>query len=268
MKLKTVEVNGKTYAEVSDGKPVFLADDGKEIAVDVPHTTATITRLNSEAKGHRERAEKAEVDLKKFEGIEDAEAARKAIETLKNIDEGKLLTAGKVQEIKDAAKKAAEQQVEAANKSGAEKLAITEKERDAFRSDLYAEKIGGSFTRSKLIADKAAIPADMMQARFGSAFKVEDGKIIAYDGVGNKLFSRSRAGEIADFDEALEMLVDQYPYKDQILKGANHSGSGARPGAGGMNGGKRTISRSEFAKLGPAEQRAVAVGKDAVTIVD
>jgi hypothetical protein len=32
MKLKTVEVNGATYAEVSDGKPVFVLDDGKEIA--------------------------------------------------------------------------------------------------------------------------------------------------------------------------------------------------------------------------------------------
>ena len=41
-----------------------------------------------------------------------------------------------------------------------------------------------------------------MEARFGSAFKVEEGKIIAYDKAGNKIYSRSRAGEIADFDVA------------------------------------------------------------------
>lgn len=267
MKLKTTELNGKVYAEVQDGRPVFISDDGKEVAIDVPHTTATITRLNSEAKGHRERAEAAEGKLKAFEGIEDAEAARKAVELMKNVDEGKLLTAGKVQEIKDAAKKAAEDQVAAAIKGAAEKNAVTEKERDALRNDLYAEKIGGSFTRSKLIQDKAAIPADMMQARFGSSFKVEDGKIVAYDQANNKLYSRAKAGEIADFDEALEMLIDAYPYRDQILKGANHSGSGARPGTGG-NGSKRTISRAEFNKLDPMAQRNASIGKEAMQIVD
>lgn len=267
MKLKTITIEGKTYAEVSDGKPLFVADDGKEIAVDVPHTTATIARLNSEAKGHRERAEAAETNLKKFDGIEDPEAARKAIETLSNIETGKLLTAGKVQEIKDAAKKAAEEQVAAAIKGANEKIASTEKERDQFRGDLYGEKIGGSFNRSKFISEKAAIPADLMQARFGSSFKVEEGKIIAYDQAGNKIFSRTKAGDIADFDEALEILIDQYPYRDQILKGTNHSGSGARPG-GGNNGGKRSITRAEFAKLGPAEQRAAAIGKDAMVIID
>ena len=44
------------------------------------------------------------------------EAARKAIETVANLDAGKLLTAGKVEEIKAAAKKTAEEQVAAAIK--------------------------------------------------------------------------------------------------------------------------------------------------------
>ena len=63
-------------------------------------------------------------------------------------------------------------------------------------------------------------------------------------------------------------LIDQYPYKDQILKGANHSGSGARPGANGSNGGAGTMPRSEFNKLSPLDQRARVTGKDAVRIVD
>jgi len=172
-----------------------------------------------------------------------------------------------VEEIKAAAKKAAEEQVAAAVKSAAEQNAVTEKERDQLRNDLYAEKIGGSFNRSQLISEKVAIPADMMQARFGSSFKVEDGKIVAYDKAGNKLFSRAKPGELADFDEALEMLIDAYPQRDQILKGANHSGSGARPGAG-QNGSKRTISRAEFNKLDPTAQRNASIGKDAMQIVD
>ena len=82
MKLKTLEVDGKTYAEVQDGKPVYVEDDGKEVAFDAPGTRNTISRLNAEAKSHREAKEAAEKALKGFEGIEDPAAAIKALETV------------------------------------------------------------------------------------------------------------------------------------------------------------------------------------------
>ena len=260
MKLK---LDDKGNAVLQDGKPVYVHDDGKEVAFDAPGTVATITRLNGEAKAHRERAEAAEAKYKPFEGIEDAEGARKALELIKNIDEGKLLSAGKVEEIKAAAKKAAEEQVAAANKAHADELLKTKTERDKLQGDLYSEKIGGSFTRSKLISDKFAIPADLVQARFGQSFKVEDGKIVAYDAAGNKIFSRSRPGDIADFDEALETLVDQYPYKDQILKGSNANGSGATQSTQSANG-KKSMTRSQFEALDPAT-RATAIKDTVIT---
>lgn len=252
MKLK---LNEQGNVVVQDGKPVYIHDDGKEVAFDAPAAVSKIASLNSEAKGHRERAEGAESKLKVFDGIEDAEGARKALETLKNIDEGKLIAAGKVEEIKAAAAKAAQEQVAAANKAHAEELARTKSDLEKTTAMLYAEKIGGSFNRSKFIADRSAIPADLMQARFGAQFKVEDGKIIAYDNAGNKIFSRSKPGEVAEFDEALETLVDQYPYRDQILKGSGASGMGAQGGAQGVgSGGRKTITRADFAKLSPADQ--------------
>ena len=51
MKLKTVEVEGTTYAVVEDGKPVYVHDDNKEIPFDAPGTVAKIGQLNGEAKG-------------------------------------------------------------------------------------------------------------------------------------------------------------------------------------------------------------------------
>ncbi len=37
MKLKTVEINGKQYAEIDTaGLPVYVHDDGKEIGFDAP----------------------------------------------------------------------------------------------------------------------------------------------------------------------------------------------------------------------------------------
>jgi hypothetical protein len=250
MKLK---LDDKGNVVVSDGKPVYVADDGKEIVFDYPATLATISRLNGEAKGHRERAEAAEAIAKTFEGIDDPEKARSALETVKSLDSKKLFDAGKVDEIKAEAKKAFDEQL----RSLEEKYKPVLAERDSLKSSLVNEIVGGSFSRSKFITDKLAIPADIAQARFGSSFVVEDGKIVAKDSKGGNIFSRARPGEIADFDEALELLVDQYPYKDNILKGTGASGGGAG-GTGGSAGGKKTMSRAQFSALDPMAQAKTA----------
>lgn len=255
MKLKTTTVDNKVYAEVQDGKPVYVHDDGKEVPFDAEQSVSKISALNAEAKGHREAKEAAEAKLKTFEGIEDPAAAIAAIQKLKDVDDGKLIAAGKVEEIRQAAKRAAEEQVAAANKKNAEDLAAATKANEALQTQLYNEKIGGSFGRSKFIAENVALPPDMMQARFGQNFKVEDGKIIAYDQSGNKVFSRAKPGEVADFDEALELLIDAYPFKDHILK-SKGGGTGARPGSGGTGRGDKTMTRAEFDGLDPATRSA------------
>ncbi len=255
MKLK---LNDQGFAVVQDGKPVYIHDDGKEVAFDAPATVATITRLNGEAKGHRERAEAAESSLKKFEGITDAQAAIKALATVKNLDDKKLVDAGEVEKVKAEAIKAVE-----------EKYSPVVKEVESLKSALNAEMIGGGFARSKFITEKFAIPADLVQARFGGAFSIEDGKVVAKDQAGNKIYSKSSPGNLAGFDEALEILVDQYPYKDQILKGSGALGSGAGPSAGG-GGGKKSISRAQFTAMSPMDQAAAgaAAGKGELAIVD
>ena len=117
-----------------------------------------------------------------------------------------------------------------------------------------------------MIAEKLTIPADLVQARFGDAFKVENGNVVAYDKSGNKIFSRTNPGELAAFDEALEVLIEHYPHRDTILKGSGASGGGASGGNGGGNGG-RTISRAQFDGLSPVEQ-AKAARDPNVTISD
>ncbi|KLQ00661.1 DUF6651 domain-containing protein [Enterobacter roggenkampii] len=251
MKLKLDE-NG--HVVVSDGKPVYINDEGKEIAFDVAGTVATISRLNGEAKSHRERAETAEGALKAFEGIQDPKAALQALETIKNLDAKKLVDAGEVDKVRSEAIKAIE-----------EKYAPIVQERDSLQAALVNEKVGGSFLRSPFITEKMAIPADMVQARFGDAFKLEGDQVVAYDKQGNKLFSRSNPGEVAGFDEALEILIDSYPYKDHILKGSNASGSGAKGGQGSGNS-QTSISRAQFEALPPAKQMEQIKG--GVTITD
>ena len=227
MKLKLDDAG---HAVLQDGKPVYVHDDGKEVAFDAAGTVQTISRLNAEAKSHRERAEAAETRYKPFEGIEDAAAARKALETMKSLDQKKLIDAGEVETVKAEITKALQAQIDAATGRA-----------QTLEQQLYAEKIGGAFARSPLInGDKAklAIPADLVQARFGSAFKVEDGRTVAYDPQGNKIYSRSKPGELADFDEALDVLVDMYPHKDSIIRSSGASGSGAGASQGGGQGAK------------------------------
>ena len=238
MKLKLDE-NG--HVVVSDGKPVYVHDDGKEIPFDAPAAMQKINGLNAETKQHREAKEAAEAKLKAFDGIEDAAAALKALETVKNLDDKKLIDAGEAEKVKAETVKLYEEKLAAAN-ADAEKI----------RSQFHAELVGGSFARSKVIAEKLAIPADVAQAFFGRHFSVsEDGKIVAKDANGNEIFSRVTPGAKAGFDEALESLIDAYPNKDSILKGSGASGSGATPG-GGTGG--RTMSRADFEALDPASR--------------
>lgn len=230
MKLKTQTIDGKTYAEVNEqGLPLYIHDDGKEVAHDAAQTVATISRLNGEAKTNRERYEKAESTLKAFEGIEDPVAAKKALETLKNFDDKKLVDAGEVEKVKAEAIKAVE-----------DKYAPIVQERDAFQSQLHSELIGGGFARSKFIQDNIAVPVDMIQATFGQSFKIEEGKVVAYGADGQKIYSRARPGEVANFDEALETLVDGYQHKDSILKGGQGSGGGFQ--GGGQGGGAKSLA--------------------------
>jgi len=229
-----LKLDDEGHVVVQDGKPVYIMEDGKEVAYDANYSNTTITRLNNENRDLRKRAEDAETAAKAFEGIEDPAKAIEALQTVANLDQGQLVTAGKVKEIQDAAKAAADSQVKDAAKASEARIKLLEQERDGVRDELFSEKIGGAFNRSKFISDRCAIPSDLVQARFGPQFKYEDKRVVAYDQSGNKIYSRANPGELANFDEAIEMLIDSYPHKEQILKGANNSGGGAEHGSGGQ----------------------------------
>ena len=231
MKLKLDE-NG--HVVVQEGKPVYVHEDGKEVAFDASGTVSTITRLNAEAKSHRERAESAEKSLKGFDGIADPAAARNALDVVSKLDQKKLVDAGEIDTVRNEISKAFQTQLDEANGKA-----------QTYEQQLYAEKIGGSFARSKYIADKLVVPVDMVQATFGQNLKIEEGKVVAYDTQGQKIFSRVRPGELADFDEAIETLVSQYPHRDHILKSSNANGGGALGGDGGNSGAKGSFGGSK-----------------------
>lgn len=241
MKLKTVTIEGKTYAEVVDNKPLYIHDDGKEVAFDAPQTVATITRLNGEAKTHREAKEQFEAQAKAFEGL-DPVKVKEALNIVQNLDAKKLVDAGEVDKVKAEITEALKQTYEP-------QLQKLTQERDSVQQQLHSELIGGGFARSKFIQDNIAVPVDMIQATFGKNFQIENGKVVAVGADGQKIYSRTRPGEIADFDEALETLVGGYQHKDSILKGSQAGGGGFQ--GGGQGGGSKTMTRQQFESLDP-----------------
>jgi hypothetical protein len=257
-----LDANGNIVTQEVNGQklPVFVHPDGKEAAFDADSTIATIGRLNGEAKGHRERAEAAEGKLKGFDGITDVQAALKALTTVKNLDEKNLIAAGD----RDKA-------VSEAVKSVEEKYAPIVKQAEELRGQLNSHLIGSAFSGSKFIAEKFAAPGpagvEMARALFEKSFKVEDGKLVAYGSDGNKIYSRTRHGELASAEEAIELLVDGYAHKAHILKGSGAQGGGAQ---GGGQGGKRSYTRAQFDALSPAERMTVsqAVGKGEAVLTD
>lgn len=221
MKLKTVEVNGKGYAELSDGKPVYVTDDGKEIALDGAELSQKVTHLKQEADKAFKARDEAKAGLRKYESIEDVDAAIKALETVAALSQKKLIDAGEVEKVKQEVAKSFETQ-----------LNELRQERDGLQTTLHRELIGGRFSRSPLLVGdqkKVVVPPDMVESKFGQHFKVEDGKVVAYMN-GEKVYSRTKPGDLADFDEALELIIEAYPYKDHIIGAPNASGAGAQGG--------------------------------------
>lgn len=246
-----LDADGKI--ELKDGNPIYLDASGREMTVD----GNTISRLNGEAKQHREAKEAAETKLKAF-GDLDPEAARKALDTLKNIDAKKLIDAGEVDKVRDSVKAEFTTQLQEKDKALEE-----------INSKYNNLQISNIFANSEFVRDRVAVPTDMFEASFRNNFKIEDGKVTAYDKAGNRIMSKKTVGEYADPSEALELLVEAHPQRDVILKANDSNGSG-NDGRGGTQGGGRRIKRSEYDKMSPQDQYATSMkaGKGELQIVD
>jgi len=240
MKLK-IDDNGA--AVLQDGKPVYVDTDGKEFALDGAHLYGRVRDLTTEAAGHRKAKEAAEERLKVFGDI-DPEAAKTALNTVANLDQKKLIDAGEVEKVRAEAIKATREQ-----------YAPVEARMKELETALHHEKIGGSFARSKFIADNISLPADIAETYFGRHFKLENGAIVATDQHGNQIYSRNRPGEPADFEEAMGILFDAYPHKDAITKGKVGSGGGAQNG-GDVKTVNKTVKASALEAMTPTEKAA------------
>jgi len=225
------------HATLENGKPVYVHEDGQKIAFDAPASMAKIKELNGEAAKHRNDAKGFKDKLDVYGELDPVEAL-KALETIKNFDDKKLVDAGEVEALKRNLSETFNE----------EKTKLTETI-GAKDSQIYNLMIGSQFAKSAFLAEKVVLPADMVQASFGKNFKVEDdgkgGLVVNGYLNGDKIFSRETPGETAGFEESLKTIIDAYPLKDRILKSSDNGGSGSGGGQNNANGQEQSKSTQQ-----------------------
>lgn len=247
----TWKMNGD-LPELRDGNPVYLDANGRENVFNI----ADLPKINGEARAHRERADALAKQYKAFEGL-DPEAVQAALQFQRDNADKELIDKGEVEKVRNAV-----------SGEWSKKLTAAEQRAATLESQIQSLVTDNAFASSKFVKEQIAIPADMMQAAFAKFFKYEDGQLVAYGRDGNKLYSAKNPNAEISFDEAIELLVADYPNRDQILKAPDHSGGG---GSGGGNRGRgATMRRGEFERLSPQEQgrRAQEVNAGKLTIID
>ena len=198
--------------------------------------------------------------LKAFDGI-DPEKAKAALETVANLDAGKLIDAGKVDDLKMEIKKSYDGKISDLEKALADSKKDSADRLAAKEASIRTLLVKGIFDSSAFLKDKTVLPSDVAYASFGRHFEVkeENGELrVVATMNGQPIFSRSDPGTFAAPEEALEAIIDKYPMKDRILK-APDGGSGSHPNSAYAPGAK-IIPKGDMSAFG-ANLEAIAKGE-------
>lgn len=225
-----------------NGIPLIKDDENSEpYELDATQLKSKVAELNEEAKKHRLSAKDLQKKLDQFEGIDDPQAAKDALEKVQNLQDKDIIDANKAEEMKKQIQDQYEQ-----------KLAEKDQELSERDKQIHNLVVSNAFSNSKVINEKTILPPDVAEAYFGKHFKVENGQAVAYDDSGNPIHSKEEPWKPAPFDEALDHLLERHPRRDQLLRGSP-GGSGSASGSGA--GGEKKISRTQFEQMTPEQQR-------------
>jgi len=232
-----------------DGKPIYLNDKDEEVPVDPPAMYQKIIDLGTEAKNSREEVDAVKTKFKVLDSIDDIddyfEKATKALEQVENFDDKDWMDVKKVESMKAQMKEAHAKELTAVKAQFEGTVNSQQVNLDIANTHIRTLMVGNKFATSPLFSGtspKTNMSADVAESFFGHHFKGEvdekngDKPIVrAYFTNGDPVISASpeRVGELATFDEAISIIFDQYPNREQYIKTAG-GGSGAGGGAGGQ----------------------------------
>ena len=209
---------------LKDGCPVYKFEDGSESPFDAKATLEAkdkkIANLTEEKTRLFTKAEGFKADLKKFDGV-DIEAAKEAIETVKNIKSKDLMDANGIKILKSEMTQGFEKE-KSDLKDGFTKQIEQEKRKTAEKDSIIKNLlIRTKFANSPHFTGenrKTIYPPDDAVKIFGDRFIVDDKlNVFAVDSNGEVLKSQKTHGEPADFEEAMTRIIEEHPNRERIL---------------------------------------------------
>lgn len=268
-----LKINEETKAPVvtDEGKIIYINPDGEELPLDPPMMYEKIQTMGKDNQKDREKYRAMRDKFSIFDSIEDIvkwkEEAETALQTVANFNEKDFLKADKVEQLKKDINSAWEDKIRQKEQAQAEKdkvaMDLVAKKDAQIRSLLVSNQFAGSSFFNGADS-KTLLPPDLAESYFGKYFKVEESddgnlSIKAYNEMGDIITSKLNPGEPAAFEEAIGMIIDRYPRKDQILR-ASAGGSGGGGGIGGGGGGdKLSDLQAQLKKAQENGQAALAI---------
>ncbi len=231
------------HVVLKDGLPVYKYEDGSESPFNAKTTLDNLNKkiedATQEKTRHYANVEKLKKDLKVWKDI-DPQAAKDALETMKNLKGKDLLDANGVKILKADMRESFEVELKA--KDAAYVQALKEKDDviSTKASTIKHQAITQKFTNSEFFSGKkpkTIYPPDDAVRIFGHLFEVEgegrDITIVGKDREGKTLMSQKNHGDPADFNEAMAKIIDDHPDKVRILNttpGGPNAGGNLGPG--------------------------------------
>lgn len=223
--------DSNNHVVVKDGKPVYKHSDGKEIPFDAPSAVTSIAELNNEAKGHRLKAKEFESQVKAFDGL-DVKKAREALDIVKNLDDKKLVDAGKIETIKQQMIDDFEVTKRGIIKNFEEEKELLTGDLDKSNGYIHNMMVESEFFKNPLFNgkdQKTTMTADVAYSVFKDHFSIdtsgEKPRVVAkLDG--EEVLSRENPGKPATFHEAMDKIWEKYPNRTRYEAQNNGGGGG------------------------------------------
>lgn len=228
-----IKTNDDGHAIIEDDQIILVDDKGKESKLDPVNAAETIAELRSENAKNRKNLRAAENKLDAFKDIDDPDAAIAALQTVATLDDDHKKA---IDNLKKEMGTAHKDQL----KEKTDRIAVLEAQN-------FSLAIGDKFHTSET-AKKLVIPPARQKDLFARHFKLNDQGVLVGELDGKEIYSTAKPGELADFEEAYEKIIEAQPDKNILLRASGARGSGAPP-AGSVppaDGGQKT-SREKIA---------------------
>jgi hypothetical protein len=261
-----LQMDEEGHVVVRGDKIVYLDDAETEIELDWAHAISKVRAVSDErdaARSELKAAQKELTGLKSKYGDLDVDQARQAIQTVTDLDSSKLVEAGKVDQIRSELKTTFESQVDNVKAEYVEAIEERDMLLRAKDRKIYDLMVSNQFRASEYVTSQLLIPPGKAELIYRDHFVIVDDVLVPlFDPdageKAEKVYSKARPGELADFEEAIKLIVERDPDKERIVKGKQASGSGAVGALGstgpamgtGMHGGSAS---QQTGTLNPVE---------------